>query len=165
MLPHNPEKAAREKGVAMLEFAIVGLLLVMVIGFLFDMMVLYFKNQVLVTTVTRGTRSVAVNFPPGFTLSGFNTGEYRAQLNNVLKQRFINHINNNYVSLTDDAQNPPLQVNAQIEQSPGMPWNEQKAGDVQLLVNVEWSNVCVFCFFPIPARASTQAVIEDECFF
>ncbi len=163
-------KNKKEKGAVMIEFAVASLLMIFIVGFLFDIMLIYFKNQILVTTVTRGTRGLAVNFPAGFNLSQFNTGNESQnalrleQLSDHIKQVFINHINSNFLNLQDDPANPTFQVSTRIEQS-GMTWSDQRVGDVQLHVDVEWNNICVFCFFPIPAKAASQSPIEDECFF
>jgi hypothetical protein len=170
MCVHSKNSKIAQKGAVMLEFAVAGLLFIFVLGFLFDIMIVYFKNQVLVTTVTRGTRAMAINFPQGFFLRDFilETQESEDRLNDLsddIKAQFITHINNNFITVNDDAQNPPIAVNVQIERDNPL-LTDQRIGDVVLRVDAEWRNVCIFCFFPrLSARATSQAIIEDECFF
>lgn len=161
-----------EKGVAMVEFAIAGLLYFMIIGFLFDVMVMYFHNHVTITTVNTAVRAMAINFPSqvigdsdadSFHNSLFLGGippEQRevnvGRLNDLVKSRILTHLNQNYSSKPNEA-NLNVQVDVQI--------NRSGIGGAVLTIEASMDRVCVFCFFPLPVRATAQAVIEDECFY
>jgi hypothetical protein len=159
-----------EKGAAMVEMAVVGLFFFLVIGFLLDLMVVYFKNQVLASAVTRGTRSFAINFPDSaLRIGNFNNPDendtifYEDKLSNAVRDQIIRHINQNYIGLNNTISPDVFAVRARVSKPPaGVP---PVTGNTYISVDVHWQNVCIFCFFNLTARATAQSVIEDECFF
>jgi hypothetical protein len=163
----KPFKQTFEKGAVMLEMAVAGLFFFFVMGFLLDIMVVYFKNQVLATAVTRGTRSFAVNFPVNnMRLANFNNPDpndneiSENNLSDAVRDQIIRHINENYIGLDNNIDPAVFTVRATV-----VPGNPSVPGNTFISVDVHWQDVCIFCFFNLTARASSQSVIEDECFF
>ncbi|HMO16448.1 MAG TPA: pilus assembly protein [Oligoflexia bacterium] len=138
-----------DSGVAMVEFSIVAFLFILIIGFLLDVLLIYFKNQVLINTSTRAARAFAINYPSPGAYSSLPEENLQIAVTNKVRS----YISSNFFLNPDS-------VNVVVDAVP-----VPNSGLCSLQVGLSWPGSCIFCFFTgFYPQAQGEAVIEDECF-